>query len=125
MKYLPLVLILGCATAPLPPSPLNKMPVCIITCPAGVMFRPQHICKSDRRWFQDAIASDERVMRGADGGILSDTIVTTAGDYDARDVERGTCSAFISRTIASRPSDERGVHPGEDGQGNPLNPPKK
>ena len=123
MKFLPLLLFFSCATVSTAPTVQNRVG-CAITCPGGYMMRRQHICRGDKRWFRDVIIIAEHITRGADGGILSDTYETTQGDYSTQDVEMGTCSSVIARLIAMRGAEERGQHPGEDPQGNPLNPPR-
>lgn len=104
------------------PGATIRTPVCVISCPAGWMFRPQHVCRGGKRLFQDALAKDRQVRRGVDGTVLSDTWVTDNGDYAAMDVEKGSCSTVIARIISSRAIEDRGQHPGEDPQGNPEPP---
>lgn len=126
MKLFALFLLCSCATATQTSAPQVKNRVgCVITCPGGYIMRRQHICRGDKRWFQEVVIRAEHITRGSDGGILSDTYETTQGDYAKEDVELGTCSSVIARFISMRGADERGQHVGEDPQGNPLNPPQR
>jgi len=77
LASLALAFLVSCGTV-LPPHPTPEHPslMCLITCPNGVMFAQQHICKGGTRWFEDLVVTGEQTSRGVDGGILSDMWTT-------------------------------------------------
>lgn len=122
-----LILVGGCATGCKSSANATIVnppprPGCVISCPHGVLNHRQHLCRSDTRWFHDVLIERRNTIRAVDGTVASDTYQTSAGDYAVEDVEIGICSTVIAKIIAVRSVSERGVHPGEDNQGNPTPP---
>ncbi len=124
-----------------PPSITNPVPMCHVSCPkrdgARMLWKAQHKCSGDKRWFEDFTAIGEYVLRGADGGIVGafwiagvrvdraasgEWIWQRAENFEKADVELGNCSTVVQKIIALRDVSERGQHPGEDPQGNPEPP---
>lgn len=116
-------LLLGCTSVPLPaPTQAHPVAMCAISCTQGFLFRPQHICRGGSRLFADFLARGEKTTRSIDGTVVTDVWISESGDYAKADVERGLCSQVIAAIIRNRDPEMRGMHPGEDEQGRPINP---
>jgi hypothetical protein len=109
----------SCAGIVLPPSNDHPAAVCRVSCSSGRwLSRPQHICVGST-FFEDGRATARVTTRNVDGTVDSDSFVTSAGDFDARDTLTATCQSVIQMRVLTRPPNERGVHPGEQ---DPLHP---
>lgn len=103
-----------------PPIPTKKSPIngCYISCPKGYSpYRHQHLCNGGVRQFQDIIIIGEDKVSGSPE---ESRWFTTEGTYRKIDVEIGSCRSVIATIIQAREPSERGIHPGEDSQGNPV-----
>jgi hypothetical protein len=115
VKSLPLaglIVLASCSTSIPHPTIKNPLAGCHITCPQGFSFRRQHLCRGDKRYFQDVRIKEEYTQRGADGELLKDLWVTDVGDVPKEDVVLGSCTGA---EILLRKSDGRaiGLYPGE------------
>lgn len=115
-----LMLSWRCTGIVLPPSVEHPAVGCHLSCSSGKWFsRTQHMCQTGSLFLEDVRITARVTTRGVDGTVLSDTFVTSGGDFATVDTICLPCSTVMMQRTQAREPERRGLHPGER---DPLHP---